>query len=57
MREGLPLTFQFNHFDREVFLPHTKYFKIAEYRLLRFSMTIHFDTKEIAPILPVDFAL
>lgn len=54
--EGL-LTFQLDHLYREVLLAYTKYFEITEYRLFRFGVTVYLDTKEIASILPVNFAL
>jgi hypothetical protein len=46
-------TFQFNNFNREVFLLHTENFQVAEGRLLRLRVPVDFDTQEIPLILPM----
>jgi hypothetical protein len=50
-------TFQFNDFHGEVLFAHPKDLQVAENGLLRFCMSINLDAKEIALVLPVEFAL
>jgi len=57
IHNGRCSTFKLKHFHRIVFFTHAEYFEIAKTRFLGFCVTIHFDAKEIALILPVKLAL
>lgn len=50
-------TFELNNLDRIILFTDPEDFKVTEDRLLRLGMTVDFDAKEIALILPVEFAL
>ena len=50
-------TFQLHDLNREVLLPHTEDFQIAERGLFRFGMTINLDAEVITLALPEELAL